>query len=366
MGKGELGGVPEVFFLPDEETPPGGMPWALNLLSFSFFPFHFSITSSIHLNKDLSMSTKPRIFVPHVPYQIRSRIAEGLRLFPSPEYKTLFLSLLERYFKASGYICLKKTFYEDRYHLEVKASDVCVSWLMRSINSVYAKILNKYYGRSGEMFPDRFSSIIVDEEYGLDEVLKYSDDISAEESVPDNENQKIGQGKNQMRAEGVADQNNNLDEKRQIFMKMIDHAHSICLDYSDPRECIFGRPAFREDAARKHHNWQTRRKANLSRDSQHILGLFDKIMSGIFSIGEKSLMKRGRKNGLSRNRELFSLLGVFHLDFLGADLGRYLGVSRSAISRMISRRAGCPHCRTLIREILNSFDGRMVELLKNT
>lgn len=314
------------------------------------------------------MSTKPRIFVPCVPYQIRSKITPGLKLFPTPEYKELFLSLLVRYLEASGYICLKKTFYEDRYHLVVKASDVCVSWLMRSINSVYAKILNKHYGRNGEVFPDRFTSIIVDEEYGLEEILNFSDPDTADSEI-EKGNQKSGHIFSPIKtgAEtkcGIADRNKCMDEKRCIrFMEEIECAHSLGLEYSDPRECVFGRPAFVEDVVNKHQSRQICRKANQLRDPQQVLGSFGKLMSGIFSFEEKSLMRRGRKNKLSRNRELFSLLGVFHLEFFGADLGRYLGVSRSAISRMISRRAGCPHCSSLIKELLNSFDDRMMELL---
>ncbi|MFP4240905.1 MAG: hypothetical protein ACLFTW_02935 [Chitinispirillaceae bacterium] len=77
---------------------------------------------------------------------------------------------------------MKKTFHQDQYHLLVKAGDVCISWLMRSVNSAYAKHFNKHCRRHGEVFPERYTSVIIDGQYGLEEATG-SEDLCLEKKV---------------------------------------------------------------------------------------------------------------------------------------------------------------------------------------
>jgi hypothetical protein len=65
--------------------------------------------------------------------------------------------------------------------------------------------------------------------------------------------------------------------------------------------------------------------------------LIDRVGACINRKREELLDHSGRINEFSTARELFALIGVSHFGFSCINLATYLGVSGSAVSKMISR-----------------------------
>ena len=65
--------------------------------------------------------------------------------------------------------------------------------------------------------------------------------------------------------------------------------------------------------------------------------LIDRVGACINRKREELIDHNGRINEISTAREIFALVGVSHFGFSCTNLANYLGVSGSAVSKMISR-----------------------------
>ncbi|MFP4164080.1 MAG: transposase [Chitinispirillaceae bacterium] len=310
------------------------------------------------------MSTKPRIIVPHAVYQIRSEITPGLDLFPTKDHELFFLSKLDSMLKSANYVLVDMCLQQDHYHLVVKTSEETVSWFMRTFNSVIAKNINKYYERHGTVFPKRFSSAILDENHSLK-------DIACHVHLNPLRSERVVSAKRDGRChccsiikgfgpEHTRKHQNHLDRNINVprYMENIGrlrHANKQGQDYTDPHTCIIGKEDFVNSAIYEHNLLYDRKKADLMREPKpHLEGLH-KDLSTRLPLKQKELFLRGYNNNRSKNREIMVLRGIFQLRFSGADLARYLGITRSAVSKIISRTAGCPRRYSRICEMLKAF-----------
>lgn len=295
------------------------------------------------------MTTKPRVVVPNAYYQIRSEAAPGLRLFPSPRLRKFFIAQLKRLLKETSYTLKEISLHQDHYHLVVKAGEVPVSWFMRTLNSIFAKYLNNYYKRHGTVFPRRFTSAVLDEKYGLKEIAchVHLNPLRKGRSVCE-----IIKGYDRNCSEGFGELWPQRTRSYVQFLKTIAdsavyeeiirrHRRSNRLgqQYSDPRVSMIGKKAFEDRCLGIHQCRIALRKQNQRRDPFLHLSIFHRKLSAWSSFMTDDLYLQGYRNRISEVRETFVLLGVYLFEFSGADLARYLGITRSAVSRMISRCA---------------------------
>ncbi|MDG5816500.1 transposase [Chitinispirillales bacterium ANBcel5] len=311
------------------------------------------------------MSTKPRIIVSQVHYQVRSDVISGVRLFPDKESKLFFQKELTRLLKACGYKCLSWSFSDDHYHLIIKTSDVPISGFMRTLNSVYAKYLNKKLKRKGRVFAKRISSAIIDDKVALKEVIRHvhlnpvrngfcsiSELDRCEES---GHSAVIKRCLNKFQdIKGILNLFGNCN---QIFLyqnyikadlthcihynNIIDRlrkANRIGQHFLSKEIGIIGEACFTSSIILKDNH--RREIKNLNKILTIPLNVLHQEISHFLNMNMNDLFKRGNKSMKSYLRTLFASIGVAHLDYSLADLAEYLKVTDSAVSRMVSRGCG--------------------------
>lgn len=306
------------------------------------------------------MSTQPRIIVPGVPYQIRSQAAPGIDLFPDNDNRLneFFHYQLNRLLKKASFTLIELTLQHDHYHLVVNASDITVSWFMRTFNSILAKEVNRYYRRRGTVFPKRFSSAIIDENYGLEEVACH---------VHHN-TERLKKGQNDYRDVPLHPEflsrpdrssfyreymkRNGASSRYEEIVSSLRRANIYGQHYPHPQDGMIGQHAFVSSMLQKHYSRLEQRKINRERDPQRCIESLRRKLDPLHPFRDTDLFRRGRQNRRSLAREFLAVLGVSLLEFSGADLARYLGITRSAVSRMISRCTGSPPRRSDAMRIL--------------
>ncbi|MFP4163634.1 MAG: transposase [Chitinispirillaceae bacterium] len=293
------------------------------------------------------MSTKPRVVVPHVYYQIRSEACTDVNLFPSEEQTGFFLHLLECKLKEASYICIEKSLQQDHYHLVVKVSQISISWFMRTLNSIYAKYLNTQCRRKGKVFARRFASALIDRNAGLEEVschVHLNTMLHAAARIPS--------GKKLPDPPLVPTDPEHTRYYRDYYsrnmytchytekIRKLQTANRIGHRYKNPQTCIIGNAPFVVEKIGLHLERVERYHRNGERIPPECLKSLRQRLSALSSFENVNIMRRGRENDRSKARELIVLIGVFMLEFSGADLARFLGIKRSSVSRMITKRIG--------------------------
>ncbi|MFP4163552.1 MAG: transposase [Chitinispirillaceae bacterium] len=287
------------------------------------------------------MSTQPRIIIPHAYYQIRSEIIPELVLFPSLKEKRYFFSRLDALAKAAHFKIISKTVHPDHYHLVVKTSEATVSWFMRTFNSSIAKHLNKHYRRKGKVFSRRFSSAILEKSHGLEEVAchVHQNCMRAKAySPPDPERWKLDYSEHLVRKKYSADYPQIIEQVR--------YANECGHQYPHPSVCVIGTYAFVQKVLESHGLRLTRMKLNLMRNPSADLEALEEKLKTLAPFREGKV-----------SRSLFVLMGVLKLEYSCADLARYMGVSRSTVSRMVSRKTGSPRRIAELRKTRWNLEG---------
>ena len=304
------------------------------------------------------MCTKPRIIVPQVFYEVTSRGVDGVKIFPDDESKTLFLKELAITLQKYSFQCFGWSIMDDHYHLVVKSSDSSVSSFMQRLNSSYAKYFNLKSGRKGVVFYRRFASVIVQENDGLRQLIRHihlnpvrccvctieeldnynwcghktitnsgtDDIINVTEVIKVFSQSGSSAGYRDFIRSGEQDQRfinkmRDANEGKQIFTN---------LKYWIIGDQNFVRRVLNQDRCRRI------RIACHVRENMTLDNLLEKIKSCIpFNIPDFYL--HGRLNEISTFRQLFAVAGRSHFEFSCSTLADYLRVSKSAVSRMISR-----------------------------
>ncbi|MFW6245786.1 MAG: transposase [Fibrobacterota bacterium] len=311
------------------------------------------------------MSTKPRMNLPFAHYQIRSEAHPEVNLFPSREQEVFFLAVLQNLLDRSGFSCLDMSLQKDHYHLVVEASEITVSWFMRTLNSIYAKYINKHHNRKGQVFPKRFASAVLDEKAGLEEVCCHVHLNQVKfRKLHGGGKRNIGRHRVHYRPEltkyylEYRKQNRKSTSYRKTI-RMLRTSNYLGYEAQDPKTHVIGTAAFTQKCLMMYDTVNMKSRAKKLRDPQGFLEQLHNELSLLFPFRTKELFERGYRNKRSRARESMALLGVYELGFSGADLARYLGVTRSAISRMISRIAKTPPRRPDVKTLRDSI-GRSI------
>ncbi|MDG5815066.1 hypothetical protein QA601_08255 [Chitinispirillales bacterium ANBcel5] len=305
------------------------------------------------------MATQRRLVVPNVKYQIRSEAISGINLFPNEEVRTYFINQLTRLLKLCGYSCISWTLEENHYHLIVKTSTASISGFMRTLNSIFAKYLNKILGRRGTVFIRRFSSAIVDNFCGLKEIIRHIHlnpirkgvcTIKTLDSYKYNSHSIVIQNKN-TEFQNVKSLLSLFNDTNPLFaytnyirsdlsqcnrynqvIKLLREANKKGQYYTSARCCIIGDPNFVNIIIAKDKFLSSLRPLNKK------LGI---TLKKLYALSNTCISLKGSSKLKKRLvRGLFVLVGVNALEFSCAEIARFLNMSSSAVSRMISRLCG--------------------------
>jgi len=303
------------------------------------------------------MSSKPRIIVPDSFYLVTSYGASGQTLFPNDQLKAFFLKELVITLYKFSFQCFGWSIVNDNYHLIIKSSNSSISKFMQRINSVYAKKYNRLHNKNGVVFNKRFSSVVIQKETCLAELIRYvhlnpirSKVCSTKEldnykwcghrAIVKNSPDNILNLKEVLDLFGTADP----ILKYQEFMGTYEESKTISQiiavkkglqNRSDPSYWVIGDETFTQKTLEQDQCG----KARILRYIKEGVSLDDmlvKITSCIF-FDKEHIHRQGRLNELSTARQMFAIVGHCHFEFKHTDIAKFLKISCSAVSKMISR-----------------------------
>lgn len=119
------------------------------------------------------MPTKKRITVPGSIAHVMARGISGIDIFHDDSDRREFLCLLSRAISQNGYQCYAWVLMSNHYHLLMRCSENPLDKPMRQLNAQYAKYYNRKNKRTGYVFQGRFKSIITQDQFYLEELIRY-------------------------------------------------------------------------------------------------------------------------------------------------------------------------------------------------
>jgi REP element-mobilizing transposase RayT len=297
--------------------------------------------------------------VPNAFYQIRSACIPELKVFSSEKMKNFLLKQISTAKEKYSFKCFSWSIMDDHYHLVVQSSEETISKFMQRINFVFAKYFNRVNKRKGTVF-GRFSSVIIQaNKEHIEKTIRYihfnpvrrkdctvkgmdqyrwsghhalvngsKDDILDREDI-------IGLFGSLENFRGFIQSGDPYCRNDEIIEK-IRKANKGCQSFSNPELWVIGDEEFVGKMIEINKN----RRVRLARhvvENVTLDSLIDRVGVCINRKREELIDHSGRMNEISTARELFALVGVNHFGFSCINLGTYLGVSGSAVSKMISR-----------------------------
>ena len=118
------------------------------------------------------MPTKPRIDFAGF-HHIVNRGVNRTNVFNHPNDKDMFLQIINKSSKVHNIILHTYALMDNHYHLLVETKEENLSSFMRIVNANYAIYFNRKYNRSGHLWQDRYKSKYVLSDNYLYTVIKY-------------------------------------------------------------------------------------------------------------------------------------------------------------------------------------------------
>jgi REP element-mobilizing transposase RayT len=299
------------------------------------------------------------MIVPNAFYQIRSVCIPELKVFSSEKMKTYLLKQISIAKGKYSFKCLSWSIMDNHYHLVVQSSEETISKFMQRINSIFAKYFNKTNKRKGTVF-GRFSSVIVqsDKEH-IEKAIRYIhfNPVRRRDCTVGGMDQHrwcghhalVNGSKDEiLDREDVISLFGSLENYRSFIqsgdpfcrndevIEKIRKANKGCQSFSNPESWVIGDEEFVGRMIELNSN----RRVRLARhvvENVTLDSLIERVGACINRKREELIDHSGRMNEISTARELFALVGVIHFGFSCINLATYLGVSGSAVSKMISR-----------------------------
>jgi REP element-mobilizing transposase RayT len=98
---------------------------------------------------------------------------EKKKIFRSPADKDWFVQRLGQLLTASSTSCYAWALMDNHVHVLLRTGDVSLATLMRRLLTGYAGYFNRQYRRHGQLFQNRYKSIICQEDIYLKELVRY-------------------------------------------------------------------------------------------------------------------------------------------------------------------------------------------------
>ena len=306
------------------------------------------------------MSTKPRIIVPQVVYQITAEGTEEIQLFGKDVLKKFFIDQLARISNKYELDCYAFSLTANQYYLLVRSSEQSISIAMQNFNSVIAKKFNKTEKRHGTVFGSRFSALVIEQDK-LKELVSFihlQPVANGECSLEQLDNYKwsghyslIGnKPPNFLNVQYVLDlfdmsepvknyqdyiKQFTSNKQNEQLIKYLKDANSGKLSFHKREVWVLGKPQFVKQIL----ELDSSRRARIARYVKENVSM-ERIVEEVtksLCLPAREIFRQGLFDVKSTARELFAYMGKFRFDFSGAQLARHLNVTESAVSRMISR-----------------------------
>ncbi len=309
------------------------------------------------------MPTKKRITVPGALAHIMSRGISHAEIFVDNADRHAFLDFLMQAITDNGYQCYAWAMMSNHYHLLMRCSENPLDKLMRQLNSRYARYFNMKYKRSGYVFDGRFKSIITQDQYYLEELIRYIhlNPLRAGICKTMHELDRyawcghgalLGKTSNLFQTTDVVLRRfgSEIDAARKNYRQFIqngvDEADKDWLvttirkcnkgvEKRNKPECwVIGDPVFVSSVMKKNENRIRMIRAVREKRSLEKIGA---IVANNYKIKLSDMKKRSRSNLLSECRKKFAYVCCRVLQFPVSEVAAFFGVSSPAISWAIKR-----------------------------
>ena len=319
------------------------------------------------------MPRHKRINLPGAIYHVIVRGLEKRALFNDDRDRFEFLSRLSKSLKRSFCECYAWVLMSNHIHLLLRTGISSLSAVMRSLLTSYAVYFNHAYKRNGYLYQNRYKSILCQEDSyflklvayihlnpirarivnSIDELDHYpwcghSTIVGSVKHDWQNINEVLLHfSRNKRTARTLYRKFINKQSGKERNINMINgnykqsatgwkHIDSSVSDNTSWRGDgrILGDKGF-VDSILKKANEGLDKKCRLRAAGWNIDTLTSYICE-LYNVSEKDILKKGRSNALSSAKGLICYWGYNKLGLSGAELSRYLDVSRPAISKNIN------------------------------
>ena len=110
------------------------------------------------------MPRASRIDLPNLLQHVIVRGIEKRDIFTSDDDRLDFVRRFSLLLEATGTECLAWALLSNHFHLLLRTTDITLSKFMRRLLTGYAVTFNLRHDRTGHLFPNRYKSIICEEE----------------------------------------------------------------------------------------------------------------------------------------------------------------------------------------------------------
>jgi putative transposase len=115
----------------------------------------------------------PRFEVVGEIYHVNGKAVHGVKLFADESDRVLFIRLLARQARMSGWCVLSYSLMTTHFHLLLRLDKPELSSGFQRMNSLYARLYNKRHGRRGALWQRRYFDTIIESESHLYESIRY-------------------------------------------------------------------------------------------------------------------------------------------------------------------------------------------------
>jgi len=114
-----------------------------------------------------------RLDAPGAVHHVIFRGIERRKIFRGSADKEWFIQRLGQLLAASNTSCYAWALLDNHVHLLIRTGDISLATLMRRLLTGYAGYFNRKYHRHGQLFQNRYKSIICQEDLYLQELVRY-------------------------------------------------------------------------------------------------------------------------------------------------------------------------------------------------
>lgn len=115
----------------------------------------------------------PRLEIVGAIYHVNGKAVHGMKLFADESDRALFMRLLGKEARRSGWCVLAYSLMTTHFHLLLRLEKPALSSGFQRLNSMYARIYNRRHGRRGALWQRRYFDSIVETNSHLYEVIRY-------------------------------------------------------------------------------------------------------------------------------------------------------------------------------------------------
>jgi len=310
------------------------------------------------------MPRQPRLDIPGLLHHVIVRGIERGIIFHDDADRRWFLNRFSKLLHETDTECLAWALLPNHFHLLLRPHKMSLSHLMRRLLTGYAVTFNRRHERSGHLFQNRYKSIICEEETYLLELIRYIHlnplraklvpDMKSLDNYPwcghaelMGKQQGIGLSKDTVL--GIFDKK--LISARRIYHKFI--ADGLEMDKfpeltggglrrsQSLNQTAGEKPLDFDDRILGSGDFviSLRQKGVLEPDENTNITLIElhKMIETYYQLENQEIFNRGRKNNVAEARNLFCYCGVRLLHNSGAEIGRYLKIGSSSVTRSVSK-----------------------------